>query len=409
MKVIFVNRFFWPDLSATSQMVTDLAKFLAGRGVEVHVLASRMHHDRPAERLDPSAEVEGVKIHRIWTTRFGRGNLAGRLADYISFYPSALWTLARLARRGDIIVAKTDPPLISVVAAIACRLRGARLVNWLQDVFPEAAERMGIRAARGALGGLLRRARDFSLRAASVNVVLGTRMEQFVKMRTDRTVLVIHNWADGELIRPRSAQAHPLREKWGLTEHFVVGYSGNMGRAHDLMPLLDAAQRLATVANIAFLFVGAGKQLVALKDECARRSLANVHFQPFQPQEALPLSLTVPDVHFVSLNPGLEGLIVPSKFYAALAAGKPVIFCGDADGELAREIRSFGDCGLVVAPEGDVIANAIGLLARDVEATRRMGQRARQLFDERFAQPIALERWLLLIERANGQLEAAVR
>src|SRR5205814_9526579 len=118
VRVVFINRFFWPDLSATSQMVTDLATFLAERGFHVHVVTSRMHHDRPGERLDAAGEFAGVNIHRVWTTRCGRGNLASRLADYVSFYPSALWALLRLTGPGDIVVAKTDPPLISVVAAI---------------------------------------------------------------------------------------------------------------------------------------------------------------------------------------------------------------------------------------------------------------------------------------------------
>src|SRR6185295_20168968 len=115
MKIVFVNRFFFPDHSATSQLLTDLAFYLAGSGHEVHVVTSRQRYEDPGALL-PSAEVaNGVKIHRIWTSRFGRDKLHGRAVDYATFYLSAGWRLFRLAGPGDTIVAKTDPPLISVV------------------------------------------------------------------------------------------------------------------------------------------------------------------------------------------------------------------------------------------------------------------------------------------------------
>ena len=76
----------------------------------------------------------------------------GRSVDYATFYLSAAWRLWRLARRGDVIVAKTDPPMLSIIAAPIAFLRGAKLVNWLQDVFPEVAQQLGVRQGRGALG-----------------------------------------------------------------------------------------------------------------------------------------------------------------------------------------------------------------------------------------------------------------
>ena len=116
-------------------------------------------------------------MHRVPISRFGRHSLPGRLVDYLTFYASAAWTLWRLARRGDIIVAKTDPPMLSLLAAPIARLRGAWHVNWLQDLFPEVAERLGVggrlgRAAFRPLSWL----RDRSLRSAEMNVVVGERM-----------------------------------------------------------------------------------------------------------------------------------------------------------------------------------------------------------------------------------------
>ena len=174
VKLIFVNRYFHPDISATSQMLSGLAFHLAGKGAEVHVITSRQRYDDPAAALSSSELVRGVQVHRVPTSRFGRGNLLGRVLDYASFYLSASLKLASLATRGDIVIAKTDPPLISVPAMLVARLRGAQLVNWLQDLFPEVAERAGLRL--GGIAGLARAARNLSLRKAAANVVLGERV-----------------------------------------------------------------------------------------------------------------------------------------------------------------------------------------------------------------------------------------
>lgn len=109
-RILFVNRYFYPDLSATSQMVSDLAFALAARGESVWVITSRQRYEDPQERLRSREHLRGVEVRRIWTTRFGRVRLLGRAVDYLSFYWSAFFALLILARAGDVIVAKTDPP-----------------------------------------------------------------------------------------------------------------------------------------------------------------------------------------------------------------------------------------------------------------------------------------------------------
>src|SRR5262249_17129438 len=127
-KLVFVNRFFFPDHSATSQLLTDLTFFVAQSGHDVHVVTSRQPYEEPSPALPPTEVVKGVTVHRVRTSRFGRQSLLGRTLDYLSFYVSAGLRMFWLVRPGDTIVAKTDPPLISVVAALVARLRGAGLV-----------------------------------------------------------------------------------------------------------------------------------------------------------------------------------------------------------------------------------------------------------------------------------------
>jgi hypothetical protein len=108
-RIIFLNRYFYPDHSATSQMLSDLAFGLAERGHQVTVITSRLRYDARDATLPPSERIRNVDIVRIWTSRFGRHNLAGRAVDYVTFYLSAIWAVFRLARRGDVVVARPTP------------------------------------------------------------------------------------------------------------------------------------------------------------------------------------------------------------------------------------------------------------------------------------------------------------
>jgi len=182
VKIIFINRFFYPDHSATSQLLSDLAFHLASKDKEVHVITSRMRYDAPAVQLPAAENITGVRVLRVATSRVGRTNLPGRAFDYLTCYISAARRLWHLARPGDVVVAKTDPPLTRVTAACVCSLRRAKLINWLQDLFPEVAQVLGVRGFNGWLGRQLVKVRNASLRKAAVNIVIGERMgERVVK------------------------------------------------------------------------------------------------------------------------------------------------------------------------------------------------------------------------------------
>lgn len=399
MKIIFLNRFFYPDISPTSQLLSDLALHLGSRR-DVHVITSRIRYDNPDARLPAEETVQSVKVHRVWTSRFGRSSIVGVAIDYFTFYGSAALRLFQLARRGDVVVAMTDPPMISIPAAVAASLRGARLVNWLQDIFPEVAWALDFKRVPRWIERVLAWGRDRSLRAAARNVTLGDLMAERVAARQvapDR-IRVIHNWSSGDQITPLAPASNALRHEWGLDGKFVVGYSGNMGRAHDFAGLLGAAERLSARADIVFLLVGAGNQRQALEADVRARGLHNVMFRPYQPREVLGQSLTVPDCHIVSLRPSLEGLIVPSKLYSSLAAGRPVIFIGAPDGEVTRIMRGSSPFGVQVSPDDIAgLAAAIDRLSRNAGEVTTMGENGRRLFENRFDRPIALDRWTALL------------
>ncbi|MGO9988380.1 MAG: glycosyltransferase family 4 protein [Steroidobacteraceae bacterium] len=405
-KVIFVNRYFLPDQSATSQLLSDLSLGLVKRGLQVHVICSRQLYDQAGAKLEPRASIGGVPVHRVWTTRFGRRELIGRAVDYATFYLSSGWMLLRLLSRGDIVVAKTDPPLISIVAMMAAKLKGAHLVNWLQDIFPEVATQLGANRLPGWLDAGLRGLRDASLRAALVNVVLGERMQEFLATRgiPATKIAIIENWADEGGGAPRLGSASDLRSQLGLAEKFVVGYSGNLGRAHEFQTLLDAASLLSTHPEIIFLMIGAGVGMAMLEEAVASRALHNFRFLAYQPRDSLADSLAASDVHLVSLRPQLEGLVVPSKFYGILAAGRPVIFIGDPDGELARIIGGAGIGATVEIGDASGLAQRLVELSLDPPGRGTIGASAYGFYRAHYTVQRALDRWTEILEPPSNEI-----
>ena len=407
MRAIFINRFFYPDHSATSQMLSDLAFGLAERGLKITVITSRLDYASDASPHAPLETIDGVEVRRVWTTRFGRARLLLRAIDYLTFYFSFAWTLFRTANHGDVVIAMTDPPMLSVLAAPIAKLRGARLVTWLQDLFPEIAETLNV-------GGkltrppffLLRAVRNISLRSADMNVAIGELMaDRLSRSRIPRErIRVVPNWAAAGDLVPITNEDNRLRRDWDLSDHFVIGYSGNLGRAHEIETLLQAIEAIEArikcplSCSLRWLFIGGGHAFQTMKHEVSRRGLNSVTFRPYQPREHLSQSLSAADVHIVTLKPELEGLIVPSKFYGVAAVGRPTLFIGAPEGEIARLIERHA-CGVTIAhDDSTALVDAVISLSRDPALRHDMGRRARSASETIFDRTHAIAAWAAMLQ-----------
>jgi colanic acid biosynthesis glycosyl transferase WcaI len=223
-------------------------------------------------------------------------------------------------------------------------------------------------------------------------------------------IACIPNWCDEIRLAGAGADdaAQALRAKWGLRGKFVLGYCGNLGRAHEFETLLGAAERLRDREDIAFLFVGGGYLTPKLQAEVNRRGLGGAfRFESYQPSERLAATLSAADAHWISLRPEMEGLIVPSKFYAAAAAGRPILAAVDERGELAELVRRH-DCG-AVAPPGDAaaFATAVLTLSGDPARRERQGRNARAMIENAFPRERALDAWVRRLEQVTRARIAA--
>jgi colanic acid biosynthesis glycosyl transferase WcaI len=383
--LIAVNRFYAPDHSATAQLLTDLAEAYARAGGAATIITSRLRYDDPGANLPAREIINGVIICRVWTSRFGRANLIGRSVDYATFYVLASLALLREAHAHDTILANTDPPFVSLPTAVVARLKRAHLVNWCHDLFPEIAAALGHRWVRGVFGKSLLALRNWSLRQARTNIVLceGMRNHLIAQGVTPTRLQVIHNWPN--------ARIRPLPRHAG--ERFTIAYSGNLGRAHDVDAIIALVERTDSISDLAWLFIGGGAGYDRLKQVAGQRALGTIMFEPPVASSGLSESLARADLHLVSLDPTCEGLMMPSKLYGIMAAGRPALFLGSPEGAVARILQAH-DAGITLdSTRPDAYVPTIRSLKEDPVRLAAMARNARLAFERHYNADRSLKAW----------------
>jgi len=331
-RIIFLNRFYWPDETATAQLLTDLAEGLAARGQAVTVIASL-----PPGSRQRREERGGVRILRVRSTRGSSRGVMAKARDFLSFYLGALILLWSTVRRRDAVVAMTDPPLIGVGAAAVAGLRGARLHHWVQDIYPEVAVMLSGYPCLGLLGAW----RDGAWQRAQTCVTLGADMAA-VLTEARVTPAIFPNWAPAGVRPPAPSEVDRIRAEWGLPTQFIIGYSGNLGRVHDLEAIVELADRLRHDPEVWFVLVGGGPQRRQIEEAAAQRRLSRIRFLPAAPRADLAASLGSANLQLVTLRPGCERCVFPSKLYGIAAVGRPVLFIGRQHSEIAQTVVRHG-------------------------------------------------------------------
>ena len=342
-------------------------------------------------------------MHATRTSSFGRDSIAGRGTDYLTFYISSFFWLLRHAKRRDVLVACTDPPMLSLLALIIFRIKGTQFVNWIQDLYPEVAIQLGVNVP-DVITTTLTRMRGASLGAATTNIAIGRCMrDRLISLGVpEDRIAVVQNWADDEAIRPVPRNSEVLRMEWDLDRAFVVAYSGNLGRSHEVGTLIELAKELRNDDRIKLLFIGGGSGLDRLCSRVREDGLCNVVFKPYQPRALLRRSLAVADIHLVSLRETLNGLIVPSKFYGIAAAGRSTIFIGPDACEVALVLREE-ECGAVFkSGEAARIAAYIRRLSDNPTLLDEQGRRARKCIEARYTLRRAVRDWREILTQTHG-------
>ena len=329
MKILLINQVFYPDIAATAQYLTDLAAALADRGHEVTVVSNRRAYEHP-ETIYPARETwRGVKIIRVFSTRFGKGAKWRRAADFASFLFFCCARLSFLPRQ-DVVVALTTPPLISFIGAWRAKLWRARFCYWVMDFNPDEAIAAGWLRADSFAARFLERLSRFSLRQADDIVALDRFMRDRIVAKgiAAEKIAVIPPWSQDEAVRLDAAGRAAFRKLHQLEGKFVVAYSGNHSPVHPLDTLMQAADRLRGETDIVLCFIGGGSEFARVKKWAAETGNPQVRCLPYQPLDQLSATLSTADAHVVVVGTEMLGLVHPCKIYNVLSVGAPVIYIG---------------------------------------------------------------------------------
>lgn len=405
MRLLFLNRSFWPDLEATGQNLTELCEELCAEHEITFISGPSYHVAAPSRGLWKRDQFGKITIIRTWGTRFPKRRLGLRVINLGTYFALAA-VAALFAPKFDVIIAATDPPLLGILGAALKRCRRCSFVYNVRDLYPDVAEANGGIKSRFLLG-LLRWANDVAYASADQVIVLGEDMRRRVLSKgvPAAKVVVVANSVDCQKMRP--VEPNPFREQWG--DRFIVMYSGNLGLSQQLETVLEAADRLRQDKRILFLLVGEGARKNWLKERTHFLGLPNVEFCPYQPKSRLAESLSAADLHLIPLLRGATGAIVPSKVYGILAVGRPYVAIMDDTAEAARLARDHS-VGFVVSPgDAEGLTETIKRASLDPDDLRLKGLRARRLAEEQFERKIIARKYSEVLYVVNGSSSGRLR
>jgi colanic acid biosynthesis glycosyl transferase WcaI len=405
MHILLLNEYYPPDTSATAKMAVQVAETLASRH-KVTVVAGRPSYD-PDEyypfRFLRRNTCNNVIVERVGSTAYPRHQMRQRVSNYLSYL--ALAVPRALALRPDVILAMTDPPVAGIAGAFVARLTGRPFVYNVRDMYPDMALGGDIVRPSKWVERWERMHRKALKRAACV-IVLGDDMRERILAKdvsADRIVVIRDGASPLSSLPP---QSDPVVQQIRCGFPFVALHAGNLGFYGAWNTLLKVAENLRN-ENIGLVFVGDGANRAAL--EVTAKDSPNVRFLPFRPAAEIPHVMAAGDVQIITVRRGLEGVVVPSKLYSTLAAGRPILAVAAPGCDVARIVCETG-CGLAADPDDPAaVAAAIRELLSDSTRLAQMGLRAKAAA-EKYARVKELQRFPETIERAvlqfhgNGHL-----
>lgn len=396
MRILLLNEYYPPDTSATAHMARAVVQTLAERH-QVTVLAGRPSYDPTEYHRFYLLRTEGngpVRVRRVGSTAFPRHRMTQRVSNYLSYL--CLAAPVALATPADLIMAMTDPPIEGLFGAWVARRRRLPFVYNIRDLYPDMA--VGGRIVRqGRWVDCWERMHRRAMCQAARVIVLGEDMRERLAAKgvDPARIAVVRDGAPlDELPCPNGHTTVSLIRN-GF--QFVALHAGNLGFYGAWETMVEAARQLEN-EGVGLVFVGAGAQRDRV-EKAAGGSTA-VRFLPFRPPEEIPYVLAAADVHVITVRRGLEGVVVPSKLYGILAAGRPVLVVAPQSSDVARIVTDAA-CGLVADPENPAsVAAAIRQFRAQPAELAAMGRRAREKARE-FERSGQLRLLLNIVEEAS--------
>ena len=397
--LIFYTQLYYPDMTATAIMMTDLAEDLALYGQNIEIVCAQPTY--LIKKKCPKQELRNkVTIRRIWTFLFDKNKVMGRILNSTSCFFNMLIHIFT-TNKNSLLVFNTNPALLPFLGFISKKFRNQRYIVLIHDLWPELPANTGMIKK----GGLFYKIIDYLMISSFMHAIgiitISDKMKEGIlrKVPEKKNVFVIQNWADAERLYPVEKGKIGLFEGFRLNNKKIVMYSGNIGRYQPLEVMIGAANELREREDILFLFVGNGAKKAKIQNLAESLELDNIKFLPFQPLNRLSESLSIADVSLMGIYPENEGVIMPSKLYSLLAIGKPIICIADPESEVAKILELAGAGLQAYVGDSRDLANKILTIIDNQEKAKAMGKNGRIYFLEHFERKIITKQWCSMLNK----------
>jgi len=385
--ILFVTRYFWPELIGSAPFTSDIAEWLAKEGRRMTVLSGLPHY--PGSTVFPAYQgrrvpYEAMGVVTIERVRSGpprRASALARILNEVGFLVRGLGALLSGRVKRHPMVLALCPSILCVALALMARQRDGSVIAIVHDIQSGLAQQLGMNGSR--MASLMRWVERAVLNRVDLVVVLSQEMkDQLRGLGVTTPVDVVPLWVDTDQIRPTEPAVRP-----GVK----VLYSGNLGRKQGLGQVVAMAEALAgRRPEIEIVLRGNGNQAQELIAEIERLHLGNVRLAELQPNEALGTALAAGDIHLVPQNPQAAAFAVPSKVYNIMAVGRPFVATALPDSTLWLLQKQSGAFLCVPPNEPSSFAEAVLKLADDPHLRAELGRRGREFVEQHYAKPLIL-------------------
>jgi glycosyltransferase involved in cell wall biosynthesis len=389
-KIVILQQYFYPDISAVSQLLGDLLVYTTeNSAIEVTVLCSTTA--TTADKSKNHVETIGsISIKRIPTLSMGKKTFLHRLVGSLNFY-FGVFAYLLFSRRYDLAVSMTTPPLVGFVAAIATWIRRKPLVYYIQDLYPEMLFDLGY-IRRIWILKKLKGFNSFICRKAKRIITIGSYMtaKLLSNYQVDRDKITeIPNWTN--MVAFKAPKIH---------ENFILQYSGNLGLAHDFGLLSDLIRELKN-EKVFYDFVGGGKKFQDVNRIFTESGERRFKFRGYVERGLHGTILSNANMFIIAQREETVGDILPSKLYSCLAAGRPILFMGPGNSEIGQlVIRNAIGC--VIEIEEDIYSAVMYIMnmKSNTEFYKKECKRISDLYKKNYGPQISGEKFIQVLNKA---------
>jgi len=407
---LILSQVYPPDPASVGQHMHDVAAELARRGWRVKVVTSDRGYDDPTIKYDRFEVRDGVEVHRVRWSSFGKKSIPIRALAMLIFMLHCLWA-GFTTRKLAAILVSTSPPMCGFAAAVAHSIRRVPLKYWVMDLNPDQMIELGKMKPNSFAAKVLNALQRFVLRRSDHVIPLDRfmadrllhKLKPAEQERLKQRMTIMPPWPHEDTLDVVRHEENPFREKHALNGRFVFMYSGNHGYSTPVTTLLQAALKMndnPEDKDILFMFIGGGVGKKEVEKTIADHKPANIVSLPYQPFKELRYSLSAADVHLVTVGNDVVGVVHPCKIYGAMAVSRPILLVAP-DPCHASDIVRDNKAGWHIS-HGDIdgAVRTIRSIARmPREELAAMGNHAKDYIDRDMSKDALCHRFCDLMEQ----------